>query len=665
MARTAQMRLIELMVLKQDISRVIEYIGKKGSFQFQSRKHSDASEKKGDESVDTDGQIYKQLLDAAAYLGIQSLTEDLSVYNAPSSDTRNEATGLIAAFNELCERINAANDSAVKVNDAYKEAMAFSNLQVSYSELEHLSFLSIKIGKLPAEEFDSLKDSLMANAVVVPLGDDKTRIMVASSKKGRFALESELKNHGFIEMEVPKDFKGVPADVLESLKTQKAESDALLKSMEAEKANFTETHKEKLVALLGAFAIGVQIDAVKKTLESTELVYRVSGWIPEKEQEAYMTELDQLTEGRVAIRIYEPYEVPSVMANKEQVPVKLSHGKFVKSFERIIFSYGAPVYGTIDPTPFVAIFFTILFGIMFGDLGQGLVILLAGILMACKVIKVGGWNKFAPIFMAIGITSSFMGLLTGEVFSNETWLKPFSYWVTGLFGTPHAPILTLMPSSDPSSIKAMFGVFGVAVAIGFVINTIGLILNMINNFIRKNYAEAIFGKNGLAGAVFFWYVIVLILRIVLTHHAIAAYDWVIIGVSLFFAAFAEPFENLVEGKRPLLENGFGTYVISSIVEVIEVISGYLSNTVSFVRVGAFALSHAVLGYVILILTEMCGGQGSIAGIVVMIAGNAVIIVLEGMIVAIQVIRLQYYEFFSKFFHETGSEFKPFKFEIGV
>ena len=62
---------------------------------------------------------------------------------------------------------------------------------------------------------------------------------------------------------------------------------------------------------------------------------------------------------------------------------------------------------------------------------------------------------------------------------------------------------------------------------------------------------------------------------------------------------------------------------------------------------------------------MCGGQGSIAGIVVMIAGNAVIIVLEGMIVAIQVIRLQYYEFFSKFFHETGSEFKPFKFEIGV
>lgn len=663
MAKTAQMRLIELMVLKQDISTVIEYIGKKGSFQFQTKKRVDESSEKNAEIMDIDGQIYKQLLDASTYLGIQSLPEDLSKYNAPSKDSRSEATNFISAFTELRERINAANDNASKVTDAYKEAMAFSNLQVSYSELEHLSFLSLKIGKIPAEEYEDLKDSLQSNAVVVPLGDDKTRIMVASSKKGRFALDSELKNHGFIEMEVPKDFKGVPEDVLESLKKQKADSEAQLASMETEKANFTETHKDKLFALLGSFAIGVQISEIEKTLESTELVYRVTGWIPEKESKDYMTELDQLTESRIAIRIYEPFEVPSVISGKEQVPVKLTHGKFVKSFERMIFSYGAPVYGTIDPTPFVAIFFTILFGIMFGDLGQGLVILLVGILMACKVIKVGGWGKFAPIFIAVGLTSSIMGLLTGEVFSNETLLEPFAEWVTGLFGTPRAPILMLMPSSDPSSIKAMFGVFGVAVGIGFIINTIGLVINMINNFIKKNYAEALFGKNGLAGAVFFWYVIALVLRIVLLHHSIAVYDWVIILVSLFFAAFAEPFENLVEGKRPLLENGFGTYVISSVVEVIEVISGYLSNTVSFVRVGAFALSHAVLDYVILILTNMCGGQGSITGILVMIVGNAVIIVLEGMIVAIQVIRLQYYEFFSKFFHETGSEFKPYKFEI--
>ena len=410
-------------------------------------------------------------------------------------------------------------------------------------------------------------------------------------------------------------------------------------------------------------SIAVQIENVKQNLESTELVYRITGWIPAKECESYMKDLDNLTESRIAIRAYEPFEVPAILSGKEEVPVKLTHGKFVHSFERMIFSYGSPVYGTIDPTPWVAIFFTLLFGIMFGDCGQGLVLFLMGILMSKKVLNMGKWNQFSPIFMAVGISSSIMGILTGEFFGTEELLEPFAHWVTGLFGNPHAPIVKLMPSSDPKSIYVMFGVFGVAVAIGFVINTCGLIINIVNNFIRKRYGEALFGKNGLAGAVFFWYVIALVMRIVLLHHSPQIYDWVIIGVSLFFAAFAAPFERLFAGEKPLLENGFGTYLISSIVEVIEVISGYLSNTVSFVRVGAFALSHAVLNFTIMTLTSLCGGKGTVGGIIVLIVGNALIVVLEGMIVAIQVVRLQYYEFFSKFFHETGKEFTPFKFEI--
>lgn len=665
MARTEKMRLLELMVLKQDIVPVIEYIGKKGSFQFQTKKSkSDENNAQQKENImDIDSQIYKQLMEIAQYLGIQDYPQDLSQFDAPNENVREDANDFLIAFNELKTRINDANEEAEKVNNAYKETKAFSNLQVSYSELEHLSFLSLRIGKVTPNEYEDLKESLTDNAVVIPLGDDKTHILVASSKKGRFAVDSELKNHGFIEMEIPQDFKGVPENVLLSLKNQKIESDKKLEELRTEKSNFIETHKDKLFALLGSFAIGIQISEVEKNLESTELVFRMTGWIPEIETTNYMTELDQLTQSRIAIRVYEPYEVPSIMSGKEQVPVKLRHGKFVKSFERMIFSYGSPVYGTIDPTPFVAIFFTLLFGIMFGDLGQGLVIALVGFLMAKKVIKVGGWNKFAPIFIAVGCTSSVMGLLTGEFFSNETLLEPFAKWFTGLFGTPRAPILKLMPSSDPNSIKAMFGMFGVAVAIGFVINTCGLIINIINSFIKKDYASAFFGKEGLSGAIFFWYVIVLIVRVAFFHNHFRAYDWIIIGVSLFFAAFDEPFKNLVNKKRPLLENGFGTYLIASVVEVIEVISGYLSNTVSFVRVGAFALSHAVLDYVIYILTNIVGGQGSVAGIAVMIVGNAVIIVLEGMIVAIQVVRLQYYEFFSKFFHETGSEFKPFKFEV--
>lgn len=664
MAKTAEMKLLELMVLKNDISAVIEYIGKKENFQFQSKlKDSAVKDAEGEESLNIDSHFYDSLSKAYTELGYDSSLAGIKDCSAPCDDDRKKAADIIAAYTDLKTRIADATDEAHKVNEAYKEAMAFSNLKVSYSELEHLSFLSLRIGRIPENQYEDLKYRLEGSAVVIKLGNDSSHILVASSKKGRFALDAELKNHNFVELEVPAEFKGVPESALKGLEQKKAEADKNLEELITEKSNFAETHQAQIEKLLGSFAIAVQIEDVTRRLESTELVYRITGWIPASETENYMKGLDELTEGRIAIRAYEPFEVPSVMSGKEQVPVKLKHGKFVKSFERMIFSYGSPVYGAIDPTPFVAVFFTILFGIMFGDFGQGLFFVLFGILMLCNVIKVGGWNKFAPIFMAIGISSSIMGLLTGEFFGTETVLEPFAEWVTGLFGTPRAPILKLMPSADPKSIYVMFGVFGVAVAIGFVINTCGLVLNIINNLGRKRYAEALLGKNGLAGAVFFWYVIALVLRIVLAKHAVAAYDVIIILVSLFFAAFAEPFERALNHEKPLFENGFGTYVISGAVELIEVVSGYLSNTVSFVRVGAFALSHAVLNFTILTLTEMVGGPRSIGGIIVLIAGNALIIVLEGMIVAIQVIRLQYYEFFSKFFHETGKEFKPFRFEL--
>ena len=664
MARTAEMRLIELMVLKQDISTVIEYIGKKESFQFQDSERDKPKEKKSDGELDVDSNFYSSLKNASVNLGIPLEDSDFDTKDctSPKAQDREAAARILKAYNDIQQELEAKNAELVKSTDACKEALAFANLKVSFSELDSLSFLTLRVGKIDAAAFDSVKDALAVMAVVIALGEDKSHILVASSKKNSAQVDLELKKLGFLALEIPKDFQGVPQDVLDGLADQKKKVEEELAELEARRSNFAETHKDKIHALIKAFAIGVQISEVIKGLESTELVYRITGWVPLAETQAYMQELDNITSGRIAFREYSPFEVPSVVAGKEQVPVKLSHGKFVKSFERMIFSYGAPLYGMIDPTPFVAVFFTLLFGIMFGDLGQGLVFLLVGILMAAKVIKVGGWNKFAPIFMAIGISSSIMGLLTGEFFSNETLLEPFAEWVTALFGSPHAPILKMMPSSDPSSIVAMFGVFGVAVGIGFIINTIGLLLNIINNLRYRRFDEAFFGKNGLAGALFFWYVIVMIIRMVVFHHSIAFYDWIVIGLSLFFAAFAQPFENLVAGRRPLLENGFGTYFISGLVELIEVISGYLSNTVSFVRVGAFALSHAVLDFLILTLTNMVGGEASPVGILILIVGNAIIILLEGMIVAIQVIRLQYYEFFSKFFHETGREFKPFKFE---
>lgn len=656
MARTTTMRLIELMVLREDIHSVLKYLGELGEFQFQQEFASDSSDSA--KRLNPDASIFERLQQVRAALDLPDLDGYKVSVPLPSDADFESATKIIDSVEDIHKKELTAADEEKRAVSAYKEALAFANLKVSYSDLESLSFLTLRIGKIDPEKIDDLKARLGSRGIIVKLGDDDSRILAASSKKARFALDGELKEAGFTELQVPKDFKGIPDEVLLTLERNKTEAAAALEEIQTERRNFAETHKDELYRLLQIYSIGSQIYSVENSLESTEFVYRITGWIPAFLIRKVMKDLDELTQSRAGIREFLPTEVPSVISGQEKVPVQVKHGKIVSNFERMIFSYGSPLYGTIDPTPFVALFFTVLFGIMFGDAGQGLCFLIIGILCCLKKIKISGWEKFGGIFCCIGISSTIMGLLTGEFFANETLLRPLALWVTGLFGTPHAPILHMMPSSDPASITRMFAFFGFTISIGFIINSCGLIINIINQFSLRRIGKALFGKTGISGAVFFWYVIIFAVRVALFKHAPAAYDWVIISVSLFLTACSEIFQRLVDGERPILENGLFSAVIGAVVEIIEVISSYLSNTVSFVRVGAFALAHAVLGYIINTFVELAPGAG---GIAVAILGNAIVVVLEGMIVAIQVVRLQYYEFFSKFFSETGREFKPFSF----
>jgi len=648
MLRTSKMKLVELMILKQDIDRVLEYLGKNANFQIQNETDFSGSDQNNSHS-----EMVARLQDVRAYLGIPDAHEYTPETTLPTEDDVRSAQQILTDVEELRTREMETLDLKKRVANAYDEAMAFANLKVAYSEFEHLTFLAMRIGKIDPQYLDELKFAVGDRGVIIPLGEDHTRVLAASSKKGRFALDTELKRFGFVPLDVPTDFKGIPDDVIEGLKKQVSETTVEVQHVAEDRARYASIHREELVRLLLTFSLAAGVQSVRESLESTQLVYRILGWISADESTTLMQDLDNCTEGRIAIRVYSPEEVPSVRAGREKVPVRYRHGTFVKSFERMVFSYGAPLYGTIDPTPVVAFFFTILFGIMFGDAGQGMVFLLLGILLINRAIPpLHKWNHFGPIFVAIGISSTIMGLLTGEFFANSTLLAPFGHWVTGLWGEPRHAILVMMPSKDSLAFT---------LCIGFIINSIGLIINIINQFSLSRPAKAIFSKTGLCGALFFWYTAFLLLRILVIGIPFAWYDVVILGTVLLGLFFSEPLSRLVEGHRPVFENGLFSAMIEGVVEILEVVSTYISNSVSFLRVGAFALSHAVLSFIIFTMSDLVGGSLSAGGLVIGIFGNLVIIVLEGLIVTIQVIRLQYYEFFSKFFTETGREFTPFRF----
>jgi V/A-type H+-transporting ATPase subunit I len=263
----------------------------------------------------------------------------------------------------------------------------------------------------------------------------------------------------------------------------------------------------------------------------------------------------------------------------------------------------------------------------------------------------------------------FMGLLNGEVFTNEELLTAPTRAVTAfLFGKPMDRILTLMPLAEKGgSVQKLFYFFGFTLAVGVILNSIGLIVNIVNQWLMKKYKAAFFAKTGLAGLLLFWYAISIAVRCL----AGGRFEWFDLGGLLVPAVcifFGPLIWRCIARERPVLEHGFMVFVMEGFVEILETASTYISNTVSFLRVGAFALSHAVLSYIVFRFSEEIAGRGPAGGsaaALIMIFGNAVIIVLEGMIVAIQVVRLQYYEFFSKFFTETGVAFTPFRFRKGI
>jgi V/A-type H+-transporting ATPase subunit I len=315
---------------------------------------------------------------------------------------------------------------------------------------------------------------------------------------------------------------------------------------------------------------------------------------------------------------------------------------------------------------------------MFGDMGQGFVLFLAGILTGKKGLKIlSGFRKYSVPLIAVGISSMIMGMLNGEVFTFEELLTGPTLAVTGfLTGRPVERILTIMPLPEKGgSVIKLFYFFGFTIGVGIILNSLGLIVSIVNRLVLKEYEKAFFSKTGVSGTLFFWYAVSIAVRFIVcvvnpADDLVFRFRWFDIAglaVPVLGICIGPALWRFFSGERPVFPDGGMVFFMEGFVEILETISTYVSNTVSFLRVGAFALSHAVLSFIVFFFAERVSGvaAGTLFSFIILVFGNAVIIILEGMIVAIQVVRLQYYEFFSKFFTETGVEFSPFRFRKGA
>ena len=290
--------------------------------------------------------------------------------------------------------------------------------------------------------------------------------------------------------------------------------------------------------------------------------------------------------------------------------------------------YGIPSYNELDPTPFLSLSYMLLFGSMFGDLGQGFVLLLGGLIIGRK-------NKmFGGLVSRLGLSSMIFGTLYGAVFGFEDLI----------------PALLIRPFENINTVLAA------AVFIGIVLILISYVYGLINSVKRKDMEDGLFGKEGLVGLIFYLALLVIIGGKLLGKTILPIeIGIVIIVLCILGMVFKEPLTHLIEGKRPLHGEDITGYYIESVFSIIETLLSMLSGTISFIRVGAFALTHVGLFLAFETIGHMIGT--TTGNIVVLIIGNIIIIGLEGLIVFIQGLRLQYYELFSRYYKGEGTEFK--------
>ncbi|MDR0316460.1 MAG: V-type ATP synthase subunit I [Treponema sp.] len=664
--RPRKMKRMELTVHKNDVDAVIEYLGRRAVMQFTTPEAAKSSSGEEGDAASKMAQRLERLRACADFLDITILPEpdDNSVPASAADEALSEE--ICTSIESLQQRETAIIQEKRRLIETCNEARAFSNLNAPFSELDHLSYLSLRVGRLDPREQPDLKEKLGERAVVIALDSEGERILAATSRRGRFALDSELSNHAFVPIAIPEGYKGIPSEMINGLENRLSETEEHIADIADEKQQLCAALAAELQRLASSCRLSIAIEWVKAHFSATENIFRLSGWVPGDMVATLVSDLSRLSGGRVAIRSYNPDEIPQVRNGNEKVPVSLKHSAFVKGFEGMVFSYGAPLYGTIDPTPLVAFFYTFLFGIMFGDMGQGFVLFLAG-LLASKRGPLKRFIRFSTPLIAVGSASMIMGFLTGEVFTVEHLLAAPTRAITGaLTGHPVDQILHILPLAEKGgSVTKLFYFFGFTVGIGVIINSLGLFINIFNCFILKKYEAALFSKTGLAGLLFFWYAIFIGLRCIFGGR-FESFDVLGLAIPALFILFGPVIWRGITGKRPVLGHSFGTFAMEGLMEVWETASSYFSNTASFLRVGAFALSHGVLAYIVFRFSEemvLSGGfTGSLSALFLMLIGNTIIIVLEGLIVAIQVLRLQYYEFFGKFFTERGVEFVPFRFK---
>jgi len=536
----------------------------------------------------------------------------------------------LRSLSGTCSRLitqkNAA-DSLVDDNNLLVDRLIpFSELGVDIGGLLSVKRMELRFGNVQPEAFDAIAEYAEKDRDIFLFrtGEDEEEIhcvyLALPDASDKIAENFEALGFRFIDKPDETGLNGIPAERLTELRAEIDDAKKRTAEIKAELAATAMKERDTILSryswlLYMSSAFDLRANAVLKFGR-----FHITGWIPRKDGKAF-------SEEAAALGMECLLEKPR-LTDENSIPAKMRGGLLSRVFTPFMEMYGYPAYGEVDPRLFVAISYILMFGIMFGDAGQGAVLVLFGLWLAKKK---GSW--LGRILACVGCSSIVFGFIYGSVFGNEHLL----------------PGLIKVLEGD-----SMMTVLLSTVGLGIVLIIISMVQNIITGIRQHNPRKAYFSANGVAGGVLFIAVVAgLAAQMLLSIHVFSKVYIILFialpGVCLFCA---EPLSKLVKREKHWLPESWGMFFLEGFFDLFEMCLSYFSNVVSFLRVGAYAICHAGMMMVVYLLA----GDGSVIwGVVV---GNALVMVIEAVLVFIQVLRLEFYELFGRFYSGLGSPFTP-------
>ncbi len=565
----------------------------------------------------------------------QAVLEDIP---ANALDT---AKNLIDAIREKSEQLTAKKEElqALERRDLklLREIAPFRGIPFPISRILDFHFIKFRFGRIALNYFDTFSKYVYDNLDTIFYESSRDTEYVWGvyfAPASTFVkVDAIFASMHFERIRISNELTGLPEESYKKVQASLASVRSQLTECSLKLSNIYYEHQKEINDLYRALKLlSDHFDIRKKaacTRAHAEVFYILCGWMEASDVRRLSREIEN--DSQVDILVEERYESPTA-----STPTKLRNRGVFRPFQMFVQMYGLPAYNELDPTKFVALTYAFMFGIMFGDVGQG----------ACLVI--GGFLLYYFKHMNIAGIISFCGLFS--VF--------FGFMYGSLFGFEHViPTLWMKPMESENMMTTLI----LAVCFGVILIIAAMVIQMVNSLRQKNIGAALVGTNGLTGLIFYLIVIYIVVTKLLPAMGptrFMALLTVLIILCLFAIAFAEPLKAKINKKRFKLHEGPVMFVTEAVFELLEVLLSYMTNSISFIRVGAFALSHAGMMSVVMMLSDI-ETTATPVGIIIVIFGNILISALEGLIVGIQVLRLEYYEMFSRFYSGTGREFKPY------